>query len=143
GSTTRDGQSAIEWELRDETSGVDLKTLQVEYLVAGGRDWTPLYVQAGAVGSHNWTAAASRVRLRVRDKAGNPSEKEVTLGTGTGTSYAEPRGDVVMVNTTKVNLKYKIEEAGQSGIKEVEIWVLRDNRWSAQPQLTKNQETET
>ncbi len=72
------------WEARDEN--LDLKSLFLEYQVAGARDWKRIPLRRPAlVGSESWdanTVEAVRVRGGVADKAGNVTETEVELPDG-------------------------------------------------------------
>ncbi|WP_337173956.1 hypothetical protein [Paludisphaera sp.] len=84
-SDGRQGSVArVRWEARDEN--LDLRTLTLEYQVAGARDWkrVPLRRPA-AVGSESWdagTVESVRVRGTVADRAGNVQETEVSLSEG-------------------------------------------------------------
>jgi hypothetical protein len=129
----RDG-AAVEWTLSDDRgSGVDLRTLKLEYLPPGGREFLPVNdVQPSVLGSYRWTSAPLRVRLSVKDRCGNLAEKEIALtsgagpsgpgpGPGAGTLPDAPAG-VVMVKNKTFNLTYDTENEGSSGVKAVEIY---------------------
>jgi hypothetical protein len=142
---------AVQWDVRDETSGPDVYTLRIDYRPSGGGTWTPLAVQQAVVGQHAWTPAAAAaqydVRLQVRDKAGNAAEQTVTLAPGAGRAAgvapgpvapppaASAPGNLIMVNTRQVRLNYSIEDVGPSKVKGVEVWWTRDARaWEKYPQ---------
>jgi hypothetical protein len=141
-SPTNEGVLA-EWQLSDETpgSGVDEKSLQLTYLPPGGREYVPLYdVRQTSLGSHRWTPPASgrlRVRLQVKDRAGNTAVEEKELvyssgaapsgpsnGSGFNSPPAEPRGDLVMVKSRTFNLNYEVDSEGPSGVQGVDVFYL-------------------
>jgi hypothetical protein len=134
----RDG-AAVEWTVSDTGSGVDLKTLRLDYLPPGGQQWLPLSdVQQSALGSHRWTPTmqgSMRVRLQVKDRAGNIAEREITLGPGAtstagntsmgaATSPLDAASGALMVNKKTFNLTYNIENDGPSGVKGVDVYYL-------------------
>ncbi len=159
--SSRDGNAAFEWDVSDDTSGIKNSSLTFDYLPPGGRDWLPLQTMQNSIGNHAWNAAAAgtyRVRMSVADNAGNTTTKEITLtpsgaagGAGIGaapvgmnnntipppytpTPADNNRGDVQLVNVRKFSLDYNIDDVGDSKVKEVEVYILRDGKWDKYPE---------
>ncbi len=92
----RGSVAAVRWRVTDEN--LDLKTLAIEYQVAGARDWRRVPIRKAAVnGSISWdagTAEALKVRGSVADKAGNIGESEIDVAEGTGAAPARAASDV-------------------------------------------------
>lgn len=141
-ATSRDHALAIEWDVRDENSGLDLSTLRAAYRPAGvtAAQWIDLPVQQLASGQQAWTPAGVanqyEVRLQVRDKARNIGENLITLTAPGGrpgapaAPAASPEAvqqGVVMVNKKRLQFNYKIEDVGPSKVKAVEVWYTRGN----------------
>jgi len=138
----RDGTVGVAWDVRDDN--LDLGTLVVEYRPSGSADWRPLRVDAAAAGQYSWrpdTNGPVDVRLQVRDRAGNASDKVIPLSGGTDyhTSGeparpepprpATPAGAAVrMVNSKRISLNYEVKEKGRSGVSAVELWYTQDGR---------------
>lgn len=84
-SDGRQGSTAkVRWEVKDEN--LDLKTLSLEYQVAGARDWKRVPLRRPALlGTESWdanTVESIRVRATVADRAGNVADAEVELPEG-------------------------------------------------------------
>jgi hypothetical protein len=148
--TVRAGQSkeaaaAFDWDVRDEY--LDLQTLRADYRPANGtdRDWVPLPVPQTMTGHYEWNppgAGAVEVRIQVKDRAGNVGKGSSTLTPTPGRTGATPtpepaRGNVLWVNSKRIQLNYKIEDQGPSGVKTVEVWYTEDPQcktWTKYPQ---------
>ncbi|WP_165250667.1 hypothetical protein [Paludisphaera soli] len=74
----------VRWEVKDEN--LDLKSLAVEYQVAGARDWKRVPIRrATALGTESWdanTVESIRVRASVADRAGNVAQQQIELSEG-------------------------------------------------------------
>ncbi len=81
----RGSMASVRWDVKDEN--LDLKTLVLEYQVAGGRDWRSLPIERRSlIGREDWdagTAEPLKVRGSVADKAGNVADVVINLGEGT------------------------------------------------------------
>jgi hypothetical protein len=141
-AASREPNLAIEWDVRDDSSGADLTTLRAAYRPAGvtAAQWIDLPVQQLANGQYTWTpagnAAQYEVRLQVRDRAGNIGENLATLtasGVRPGVAATTPaapepvqRG-AVMVNKKRIQFNFTITDVGPSKVKAVEIWYTQAN----------------
>ena len=80
----RGSQTTVRWEVRDDH--LDLKSLRLEYQVAGGRDWRQVPIRrASMIGSETWDAGTVeplKVRGSIADKAGNVAEAELNVAEG-------------------------------------------------------------
>ncbi|AMV36116.1 hypothetical protein [Planctomyces sp. SH-PL62] len=84
-SNGRQGTVAkVRWEAKDEN--LDLKSLALEYQVAGARDWKRAPIRRPAsLGTESWDAStveSIRVRASVADRAGNVFETQIELPEG-------------------------------------------------------------
>ena len=147
--TSRDYPAAIEWDVRDELSGLDLMTLRAAYRPAGvaAAPWIDLPVQQVANGQQAWTPAGMasqyEVRLQVRDKAGNIGESLTTVsipggrvgqGTAAGATPVQVSNGVVMVNKKRIHFNYKIDDVGPSKVRAIEIWWTQERGvWQKYP----------
>jgi hypothetical protein len=81
----RGSMASVRWDVKDEN--LDLKSLVLEYQVAGGRDWRNLPIERrGLIGRADWdagTAEPLKVRGSIADKAANVAEAAINLGEGT------------------------------------------------------------
>jgi hypothetical protein len=136
-STPRDGTVAVEWEVEDPN--LNPLTLQVDYRPLGSRDdreWRPVNVPAMAHGEQSWTPGVSgplEVRLYVKDRAGNEAmaSTSVTPGSARAPGTDDGRAQVRYVKTRRVQLRYHLDNVGDSGVQSVEVWVTRDmQRWA-------------
>jgi hypothetical protein len=94
----RDGAVGVSWDIRDEN--LDLSTLRLEYRLSGTSEWRPLSPDAVAAGQYSWrpdTNAGIEVRLRVRDRADNATERTTAVAAGRdgvgGTGRPGPSAD--------------------------------------------------
>jgi hypothetical protein len=136
-ATPRDGTVAVEWEVED--GNLNPLTLQVDCRPLGSRDdreWRPVNVPAMARGEQSWTPGVSgplEVRLYVKDRAGNEAmaSTSVTPGSARPAAGEDGRAAVRYVRTRRVQLKYHLDNVGDSGVQSVEVWVTRDmQRWA-------------
>lgn len=132
----RDGQASVTWDIHDDN--LDLATIALDYR-SGGGDWRPLHIDPAASGQHAWKPDGNGpvdVRLRVRDRAGNPAEKQITLAGGgdspPSSTYQTPvatgRPSTRLINSKHFNLQYEVREQGRSGVSVVELWTTTDAR---------------
>jgi hypothetical protein len=141
----REGTAGVVWNIQDEN--LKLLSLRLEYRIPPRTDWTELPIQKLAQSEHNWNAGTTseiEVRLTVQDRAGNETVKTTRVtpvtaggaGPGPGTSVKPagptpdqtPRGKVLMVNKRKIQLNYKIDDFGPSGVSTVEVWYTFDTK---------------
>jgi hypothetical protein len=125
--------AAVEWDVRDDN--LDLSSLRLDYRLPNGA-WQALTVQQTATGQRGWnpaTNAALEVRLQVRDYAGNLGEATIPVTPGAAPAAvpgpaADPAAgsSVRIVNNKRININYKLEEVGKSGIAVIELWWTRD-----------------
>jgi hypothetical protein len=77
-------RAAVRWEIRDEN--LDPKSLEIQYRAEGARDWRQVPIRKYAlIGAEEWpagTASALKVQARVSDLAGNKTEVNVDLPSG-------------------------------------------------------------
>jgi hypothetical protein len=152
GLPPQDGMARFEWDLRDDN--LDLGSLAVDYRVQGSDEWRPLRLDPLASGRHAWrpnTNAPMEVRLRVRDLAKNENEQKANVLPPDGESRfaadtrvnsnpdgqrsnnhvppATPRGNVPyrFVNSTHIELNYKLKDVGRSGVSVVQLWYTLDS----------------
>jgi hypothetical protein len=153
--TAREGQIAVEWEIKDDT--LDLRTLRLDYRPPGGNAWYPLAVDPALTGQRAYNVGAINglieVRLSINDRAGNPREALVTVNAGGGDNRSpSPPGDgnrtppaaananVRLVNSRRIRLNYNVEGKGKSGIADVQLWQTRDGRtWQKVLEHTKEE----
>jgi hypothetical protein len=141
--TGREGQIALEWEIKDDT--LDLRTLRLDYRPPGSTAWYPLAVDPVLTGQRAYNVGALNglveVRLTISDRAGNPREALTTLNpSGADNRFTGPAGDTNrqlspaananarLVNSKRIRLNYNVEGEGKSGISVVELWLTRDGR---------------
>src|SRR5262249_20565716 len=132
------GSVAVEWSVKDAWQ-LNLQKLRLEYRTAKGNKWTAVPIQPIAVGQRSWyppDPGEYVVRMTAYDMAGNFASKETKVtakvGSPNGQQNAAPVDtdgpEVQHVRSKKFKLQYKIDNVGESGIKNVEIWVTRDTR---------------
>jgi hypothetical protein len=145
-SAVRDYPLAIEWEARDENSGLDLSTLRAAYRPAGvtAAPWIDLPLQQiTANGQQSWVPAGNsaqyEVRIQVRDRAMNIGEGLITVtASGAGrTNQASSsliatdplQPPVKMVNKKRIQFNFKIDDVGPSKVKHIEVWYNQGRGW--------------
>jgi hypothetical protein len=124
----------VEWDIEDPH--LNQLSLQVHYRQLGSkddRDWLPVTVPAVARGDQSWTPQINgplEVRLYVKDRAGNEALQStlVTPGSGRPPGSDETRALVRYVPKRRVQLKYHLDNVGDSGVQSVEVWVTRDTQ---------------
>jgi len=134
-----EGGAGVKWDIRDDN--LDLSSLVLEYREPGAAQWTRLNSQRIAAGQFVWNPAMNGtmdVRLQVRDLAGNAGAATTTvtpgsravqpLQGGNPAPRANSTGGIRYVNSTRINLNYKVSDVGKSGISKVELWVTLDGR---------------
>jgi hypothetical protein len=128
------GMAAVEWELSD--ANLDLRTLRLSYRPSGG-DWIPLNPDRLDRAHFNWRPSGTApydVRLEVSDLAGNISVQTIRLDPpGGGLSTPDKRGaspKVTYVRSKRFKLNYRTSHPGDSGIRNVEVWMTQDNKES-------------
>jgi hypothetical protein len=147
----------VQWEIRDDN--LDLNSIRLEGRYVGQTFWTPIQNSpAGkalpAQGQDFWRLPQGQrmeVRLRAMDKANNPAEQMVTLGSNVGqmtggTGFNEggningyTKGpDHSYVNKKTITLEFEIKKRPPSGLEAIELWVTR-NRQDWQKSPTENQ----
>ena len=150
-------QIGVQWDIRDENLDPASMTLEYRSAVGdwqpvaidpqpvGRKYWTPI------------GRAPFDVRLRAQDRARNSNTGSATIGMGgvpAGSAlpdrrdpyppggYPPPGGHsppggyasaggppaVLYVNSVELNLNYRVEEEGPSGIEKVELYYTRDGR---------------
>jgi hypothetical protein len=130
----REGCSlAVQWNIPEDVT--DPNSVVVEYRTVGSTIWTPLADAPRLLNaSYHWNPALPgplEVRVRVRDKVNNRGEQILQLQ-GPGARGSGPRppdaanDEVKYVNSQDLVFKYNVEEAGPSGVKEVEVWMTED-----------------
>jgi hypothetical protein len=141
-STAHDYPLAVDWDIRDENSGLELSTLRAAYRPAGvpAAPWIDLPVQQVANGQQAWTPAGNavqyEVRLQVRDKASNIGEGLITL-TASGSGRTNPSSGLIaspdpqqpvvkMVNKLRIQFNFKIDDIGPSKVKTIEVWYTQE-----------------
>lgn len=134
----KDGSVGVEWDIRDEN--LDLGSFVLEQRFAGTPDWSPLRVDPVAAGKYEWRPGTNGnidVRLKIRDRAGNPAESKVSLSPGSQvTRLPDPpqhqpqpgHANLRLVNSKRISLNYEIKEEGPSGVSTVELWFTQDGR---------------
>jgi hypothetical protein len=142
----REGGVGIKWDIRDDN--LDVNSLRVEYRIQGGSEWVPLPVSRAASGQHTWSAATNsplEVRVQVRDLAGNPGDASTSVTpsvmaqpapgstippTGGNSSGIGQRqsGEILFVNSKRIQLNYEVTNKGKSGVAAIELWVTTDGR---------------
>jgi hypothetical protein len=135
----RDSGVAVEWDARDDN--LDVMSLRLDYRPQGSAEWLPLAAPRLASGQHSWNpggAGSFEVRLTVRDKALNQSEATTTVTPGGYTpgagSSEGTRGKVSFVKSRTFQLNYTLDTVGPSGVKAVEVWLLREGQnWQKYP----------
>jgi hypothetical protein len=134
-ATPREGTVAVEWDIHDDN--LDPLSLRIDYRPLGSRneqEWLPLRVQAVAKGDQGWSPPLNiplEVRLYVRDKAGNEAvaSTSVTPGVTRGggdAAGAGHGGNVLHVRSRRVQLQYKLDNVGDSGVQGIDVFVTRD-----------------
>jgi hypothetical protein len=135
-STPRDGTVAVEWDIED--ANLNPLSLQVDYRPLGSRDereWRAVNVPALPRGDQSWTPGVSgplEVRLYVKDRAGNDTmaSTSVTPGSTKAPGTDDGRAQVRYVRNRRVQMRYNLDNVGDSGVQAVEVWVTRDmQRW--------------
>ena len=82
----RGSQAAVGWEVKDEN--LALRSMILEYQAEGARDWRQVPMKTDDfrfIGEKSWDAGTAdpvRVRLTIRDRAGNSNSVEETLPEG-------------------------------------------------------------
>jgi hypothetical protein len=132
----REGTVAVEWEVED--AHLNPLSLQVDYRPLGSRDdrdWRAVNVPAIARGDQSWTPAVNgpiEVRLYVKDRANNEAVATTVVTPGSNRPGApdDARAQVRYVKSRRVQLRYHLDNVGDSGVQSVEVWVTRDTqRW--------------
>jgi hypothetical protein len=142
-ATPREGTVAVEWDIEDKN--LDPASLRIEYRPLGSRsdqEWLPLSVQAVAKGEQGWKPPLDiplEVRLYVRDRAGNETVAVTSVSPGgkaAGGPGSSGAGNVLYVKNRNVQLHYKLDNVGDSGVQGIDVWVTRDaQRWERQYQI--------
>jgi hypothetical protein len=79
----REGTVGVSWDIRDDN--LDVASLRLEYRLSGSAEWRPLNPQAVATGQYSWrpdTNAGIEVRLHVKDRADNATERTTAITAG-------------------------------------------------------------
>ena len=132
----KEGRAAVEWQIVDQN--IDLRTLRLEAKGPGETAWTPLKITLLKAAQFGWNPAGGGpidVRLFVKDLAGNDAtatcQVSPTAGAATTVSTQGDDRQVIYVKHKKFRLTYKVDGAGPSAVKEVQIWMCRDkSQWS-------------
>ncbi len=142
-ATPREGTVAVEWDIDDKN--LDPASLRIDYRPLGShddREWLPLHVQSVAKGDQGWTPPLNiplEVRLYVRDRAGNEAVAVTSVTPGASRSASPgqaPAGNILYVKNRNVQLHYKLDNVGESGVQGIDVWVTRDaQRWEKQYSL--------
>ena len=147
---SQNGLVGVTWEASD--FNLDLTTLRIDYRTVGG-DWIPLQVKQTPTGQYFWnpgTTAPIEARIQVQDKAHNLAEYKTPVYGDTRTGgvatpapgpgpaaapAADGPGAVIMVNTKRIELNFKIDDVGSSKVKAVEVWYTQDGgrTWQKTP----------
>ncbi len=139
----REGIVAVEWDVQDEN--LDLQSLRLDCRPQGSNDprqWLAVPIPALARGEKGWTPPQNiplEVRLVIRDKAGNWAEMTISATPGRAAPAAGAGPTPVRhVRSREFQLRCKITNQGDSGVKGIDVYVLRDNVWRAIPADPKN-----
>jgi hypothetical protein len=131
----KEGRAAVEWQIVD--ANIDLRTLRLEAKGPGEMAWTPLKITLLKAAQFGWNPAGGgpiEVRLFVKDFAGNQATATCQVNPSAAPASAlGPNDDrqVIFVKHKRFRLTYKIDGAGPSSVKEVQIWMTRDrSQWS-------------
>lgn len=139
---TLQGSFGVDWDIQDEN--LDLSTFRLEWRPPGAAAWQSLTVEAPvAKGSKTWaagTVAVDSFRITVQDRAKNLGEGTTSMSGRQSDNRSYPpenqpggqaRPATRLVNSTKINLNYAIEDIGPSGA-TLELWATRDrgNTWN-------------
>ena len=126
---------AVEWRISD--ANLDLRTLHLEAKGQGETTWTPLTVTLLKEAHFDWSPQGNGpfdVRLSVKDLAGNEATATTQVTPTAGAAPIPGQTDDAPVNfvrNKKFRLTYKIDGAGRSSVKEVQVWMTRDkSQWS-------------
>ena len=140
----REGTAGVVWDISD--ANLKILSMRLEYRIPPATDWIELPIQKLAQSEHDWNAGTTseiEVRLKVQDRAGNETVKTTRVtpmagggpaSPGTNVKAAPPSNDpparakVLMVNKRRIQLNYKIDEIGQSGVATVEVWYTFDTK---------------
>ena len=134
----KEGTVGVEWSVKDEQQ-LNLKLLQLEYRLAKAKngEWAKVPIKPMTPAQVGWfppDPGEYVVRLTAFDMAGNTASKEVKVTAKTGgpgdqqsPTPQNPDGpEVQHVPARKFKLHYRIDNVGESGIKNVEIWKTSD-----------------
>jgi len=137
----------VKWDLKDDN--LDPRSVRLDVRWVGQVNWVqvPTEARLPAQGDYFWTFQPDyrrmEVRLSARDKAGNPANQLVVVGSGVGpavasgpdgserfntvgTGRAIARSRFTLVNKPNIALEYHVLEKGKSGIASVELWVTQN-----------------
>ncbi len=126
----KEGRVAVAWEIVD--ANTNLRTLRLEAKGPGEVNWTPLNVTPLQAAQFGWNPPGGgpiEVRLSVKDLAGNEATATTQVTPTPGAAPAAGVGDdrqVIFVKQKKFRLTYKVDGAGLSKVKHVEVWATRN-----------------
>jgi hypothetical protein len=142
GTPAPEGRIAVEWGMKDEN--LDLNSMELSYRASDG-EWTVLHPDKLDRAHFHFRpngTAPYQVKLRVSDRAGNISVKEVKIAGAavvpTGREKRSPGSHLAptspgtlgpkskFVRTKRFCLHYRVSEAGRSGVKEIQVWMTRN-----------------
>jgi len=133
----------IEWDVHDENLDPNSIVLEGRY-IGGEKRWAILNRNPEHKSKQEWTIQPHQkleVRLRALDKAGHSSEATAILA-ASGSTVSRPSHEnepsagattaakITYLNTKQIRLKFKVQNTGPSGVKNLELYHTKDRlKW--------------